>query len=495
MIMNHIEVEKKWKAKWEESKAHAFDKQNTSKKYYMLEMFTYPSAANLHIGHAYNFAPADTFARFKKMQGYAVFQPMGFDSFGLPAENYAIKTGVHPKLSIASNIQKMRSQLQAFGATYDWDNEVITSDPSYYKWTQWLFIKFFEKGLVYQKQAPVNWCVGCNTAIANEQAAGGECERCKSQILKKNMRQWFFKITDYAQRLLDGLDTIDWPERTKAMQRHWIGKSEGAAIDFGVENSDKKICIFTTRADTLFGASYVVIAPEHDLVKSITTQKQKSAVEDYIEQSNKKSEVDRQCDKGEKTGVFCGAYCIHPISGERLEIWIADYCLGSYGTGAVMGVPAHDLRDFAFATKYGLKIKKVIECDDLPFAGDGVLVNSGQFDGLTSDEARIKIAEFLSGGGKGQLKTNYRLRDWSVSRQRYWGCPIPIVHCNKCGAVTVTEADLPVTLPDDVDFAPSGKSPLEKSKKFMDVACPKCGQDAKRDSDTLDTFVCSSWYF
>ncbi|MCL2556169.1 MAG: leucine--tRNA ligase [Firmicutes bacterium] len=496
--MNHKQIEKKWQNKWLKLKNDKFDKKNLSQKYYVLEMFSYPSGANLHIGHTYNFAPSDTFARHKKMQGYNVFQPMGFDSFGLPAENYAIKTGIHPKDSINSNITKMQEQLKALGCMYDWDYEIVTSDPSYYKFTQEIFLHFYKKGLVYQKDAPVNFCTSCNTAIANEQVKDGACERCDSVVIKKNMRQWFFKITDYAEELLSGLDTIDWPEKTKAMQRNWIGKSIGCEIGFNIDiksNKDQTIKIFTTRADTLFGVSYIVLAPEHPLVDIITTQDKIKQVKEYKGSTAKLSDIERQENKGDKTGVFVGSYCIHPFTNEKIPIYIADYCLYSYGTGAVMGVPAHDKRDYDFAKKYDLNIKKVIEGGELPFVDDGILINSNEFDGLGSDAARTKIAELLKKDGFGGQKINYRLRDWSISRQRYWGCPIPIVHCDKCGAVPLKNKDLPVELPYDVDLKQRANSPLSYHNNFINIECPKCGGAAKRDADTLDTFVCSSWYF
>ena len=505
--MNHKKIEAKWQKQWAKWKTDAFDKTNIDNKYYVLEMFSYPSAANLHIGHVYNFAPSDSFARFKKMQGYEVFQPMGFDSFGLPAENYAIKTGIHPSVSIAANIEKMRVQLKALGAMFDWDYEVVTSDPSYYRWTQWLFLQFFKKGLIYQKDAPVNWCTSCNTAIANEQVVGGMCERCDGEILKKNMRQWFFKITDYAEELLSGLDTIDWPEKTKAMQRNWIGKSVGAHIKFQLcgsllNMSANAVTVFTTRADTLMGASYVILAPEHPLVEALTSPAQAKAVKDYQYQTAKTSDIERLSDKGGKSGVFTGGYCMHPITKEKLPVWIADYCLATYGTGAVMGVPAHDTRDYEFAKTYNLPVKQVIcpaanipSTDGLPFVDDGVLINSGEFNGLTSAQAKEEIVACLTKNKSGAAKTNYRLRDWSASRQRYWGCPIPIIHCDKCGAVPVPAKELPVLLPADAEFTPDGKSPLSKHSKYINTACPKCGIPAKRDADTLDTFVCSAWYF
>ena len=497
--MDLISVEKKWQAKWEEDKIYAFDENNKAKKYYVLEMFSYPSGAKLHAGHWFNFGPSDSFARFKRMQGYNVFEPMGFDAFGLPAENYAIKTGIHPQDSTLKNIETMEHQLKAMGAMFNWDAEIVTCMPDYYKWTQWVFLQLYKKGLAYRKEAPVNWCPSCNTVLANEQVIDGECERCQSTVIRKNLTQWFFKITDYAEELLSDLDKLDWPEKTKLMQKHWIGKSTGGEVEFKIVDGES-FRVFTTRADTLFGVSYVVLAPEHPLVDKITTQECRQAVEAYRAETQKATEIERQSTTREKSGVFTGAYAINPINGKKVPIWIADYVLYSYGTGAVMGVPSHDERDFAFANKYDLPITRVIKSkdgspDELPYTEYGVLVNSGDFDGLESNEAKVAILEKLSKTNQGSLKTNYRLRDWLISRQRYWGAPIPIIHCDCCGEVAVPEEDLPVKLPYDVDFAPDGKSPLSKHEGFMNTVCPKCGRPARRDPDTLDTFVCSSWYF
>ncbi len=497
--MDLLSVEKKWQAKWEQDNIYAFDEQNLDKKYYVLEMFSYPSGAKLHAGHWFNFGPSDSFARFKRMQGYNVFEPMGFDAFGLPAENYAIKTGIHPHDSTMKNIDTMEKQLKAMGAMFNWDAEVVTCLPDYYKWTQWVFLQLYKNGLAYRKEAPVNWCPSCNTVLANEQVIDGACERCNSVVIRKNLTQWFFKITDYAEELLNDLDKLDWPEKTKLMQKHWIGKSTGGEVEFKIENGES-FRVFTTRADTLFGVSYVVFAPEHPMVDAITTPEQKQAVDEYRLATQKTSEIERQSTTREKSGVFTGAYAINPINGKRVPIWIADYVLYSYGTGAVMGVPSHDERDFDFANKYGLPITRVIKSkdgspDELPFCEQGVLVNSGEFDGLDTESGRLAILKKLEETNEGGLKTNYRLRDWLISRQRYWGAPIPIIHCDCCGEVPVPEKDLPVTLPYDVDFAPDGKSPLSKHEGFMNTVCPICGKPARRDPDTLDTFVCSSWYF
>ncbi len=498
--MDMKEVERKWRAKWQESGVNRFDKTNVDKKFYVLEMFSYPSGAKLHLGHWFNYGPTDSYARFKKMQGYEVFQPMGFDAFGLPAENYAIKSGVHPKDSTEKNIATMEGQLEKMDAMFDWSNEIKTCDPEYYKWTQWLFLQLYRHNLAYRKEALVNWCPSCETVLANEQVVDGKCERCHTPVTRQNMTQWFLKITDYADELLDGLDQIDWPEKTKLMQRNWIGRSYGAEADFIVDNENKDVIrVYTTRCDTIMGVNYVVLAPEHPLLKKITVPECREAVENYIDYASKASDIDRLSTTREKTGCFTGAYAIAPLSGKRIPVYTADYVLYSYGTGAVMAVAAHDERDFEFAKAHDLPITQVIKAKEgetkLPYLEDGVLVNSGEFDGLYGEEAREAIAAALEREGKGKKKTNYRLRDWSVSRQRYWGAPIPIVHCPKCGIVPVPEKDLPVTLPYDVEFKPTGRSPLAAHEGFMNCSCPQCGGAAKRDPDTLDTFVCSSWYY
>lgn len=494
------EIDRKWQKKWEETKLYKFHPENVDNKLYCLEMFSYPSGAKLHVGHWYNYGLSDSWARMKRMQGYEVFHPMGFDAFGLPAENYAIKTGIHPQDSTLHNIATMEQQLREMGATFDWDYEVVTCVPEYYRWNQWLFLKLYEKGLAYRKEAPVNWCPRCNTVLANEQVKEGRCERCETEVTRKNLTQWFFKITDYAQELLDMIDGLDWPEKTKKIQKNWIGRSEGSEIEFKVDGKDLSFRVFTTRADTLMGVTYVVLAPEQELVDLITTPEQKEAVEDYKDFARKASEIDRLSTTREKTGVFTGAYAIHPLTGEKVQIWIADYVLATYGTGCVMAVPGHDERDYEFAKKFNLPIVRVVKGvegtdDKLPFTEYGILVNSGKFDGMTSEEGRLKITEELAKEGKGELKINYRLRDWLVSRQRYWGTPIPVIHCEECGVVPVPEKDLPVLLPYNVEFTPDGESPLKKSKEFMHTTCPKCGKPALRDPDTLDTFVCSSWYY
>lgn len=489
-------IDKKWQEKWQKTNLYKFDENRMDKKLYVLEMFSYPSGSKLHAGHWFNYGPVDSWARMKRMQGYNVFQPMGFDAFGLPAENFAIKTGIHPKDSTVQNIKTMEEQLKAMGAMFDWDHEVVTCNPDYYKWTQWLFLNLYEKGLAYRKKAPVNWCPSCNTVLANEQVVDGCCERCDSEVTKKNLTQWFLKITDYAEELLEKLDGLDWPEKTKAMQKHWIGKSTGAEVTFKVKDSDLSFNVFTTRVDTLFGVSYVVLAPENPLVDKLTAEEYKKAVEEYKEESKKQSDIERQSITREKTGIFTGAYAINPINGKEVPIWVGDYVLATYGTGAVMAVPAHDERDFAFATKYNLPIERVIEGGDaLPYTEYGTMVNSEEFNGLSSEEGKKAVVKKLETIGLGSEKTNYRLRDWLVSRQRYWGAPIPIVHCEKCGTVAVPEDQLPVLLPYNVEFAPDGKSPLAKCEEFLQTTCPKCGGAAHREADTLDTFVCSSWYY
>ena len=498
--MDKIAVEQKWNKLWAEQPVYQFDPTNTDNKYYILEMFSYPSGAKLHLGHWYNYALTDSFARYQIMKGKNVFQPMGFDAFGLPAENYAIKTGVHPQDSTIHNIEVMEQQLKNIGAMFDWNHEIKTCMPDYYKWTQWLFCQLYKHGLAYRKKAPVNWCPSCNTVLANEQVVDGHCERCDSQVIKKDLTQWFFKITAYAEELLSELDNLDWPEKTKAMQRNWIGKSVGGEIVFDLADGTGGFKVFTTRADTLFGCTYVVLAPEHELVAKITTDEHRQAVEDYCAEVAKTNEIERLSTAKEKTGVFTGAYAINPINGDKVEIWIGDYVLAGYGTGAVMGVPSHDARDYKFAQKHNLGINRVIKGatadvdDSLPFCDYGVMCNSGKFDGLTSEQGRVAVVEELATMGKGELKTNYRLRDWLVSRQRYWGAPIPVIHCPHCGEVL--DENLPVELPYDVEFRPDGTSPLAKHQKFVhDVVCPKCGAPATRDADTLDTFVCSSWYY
>ena len=497
--MDFTNIEKKWNEKWEKDNLYKFDETNLKNKYYLLEMFSYPSGAKLHLGHWWNFGLSDSFGRFKRLQGYNVFQPMGFDAFGLPAENYALKTGIHPRVSTEANIKAMEEQLKNIGGTFNWEYEVKTCEPEYYKWTQWIFTKLFEKGLAYQKYAPVNWCPKCNTVLANEQVIDGHCERCDSEVIHKNMTQWFLKITDYAEELLAGLDKLDWPEKTKLLQRNWIGKSVGAEVDFVTDDGKHTLTVFTSRADTLFGVTWLVIAPEHPLVKEITTAECKKAVEEYCLRASKMDEISRTSTTNEKTGVFTGTYVVNPVNGKKVPVFVADYVLANYATGIVMGVGAHDERDFDFAKKYNIELTRVIESvdgknDDLPYCQYGKLVNSGEFDGLTSAEGKKKIVEKLEKEGKARFKTNYKLRDWSVSRQRYWGCPIPIIYCEEHGAVAVPEKDLPVLLPYITDYKPEGRGPLGKVDSYMNTVCPICGKPARRDPDTLDTFMCSTWY-
>ncbi len=492
-------IDQKWQKKWAETGLYRFDENTNAEKLYCLEMFSYPSGASLHCGHWYNFAPMDTWSRFKKMQGYNVFHPMGFDSFGLPAENYAIKTGIHPKDSTKNSVEVMTRQLTEMGSNYDWNYTLSTCEEPYYKWTQWIFLQLYKKGLAYQKESAVNWCPSCQTVLANEQVKEGCCDRCGSEVFQKKMKQWFFKITDYADELLESIDALNWPEKTKKIQKNWIGKSYGSLITFDIDNG-MQLKAFTTRADTLFGLSYVVIAPEHDAVAALTKPEQKEAVEAYVAAAAKVKEIERMSTERERTGVFTGSYATNPVDGRKVPVWVADYVIASYGTGFVMAVPAHDERDYDFATKHYLPISTVIVDKNgveqpLPFCEHGKLVNSAEFTGMTTEEAIPAIVEKLAKEGKGELTTMFRLRDWGISRQRYWGAPIPMIHCPHCGVVPVPEADLPVKLPYDVEFRPDGESPLKRSPEFMHVKCPVCGADAERDPDTMDTFVDSSWYF
>ena len=427
------EIDKKWQEKWKKEGLYKYNPNSEKEKFYTMEMFSYPSGAKLHLGHWFNFGPADSFARFKKMQGYNVFHPMGFDAFGLPAENYAIKTGIHPEDSTRKNIETMKRQLEEMGGSYDWDYSVETCMPDYYKWTQWIFIQLYKAGLAYKKKAPVNWCDSCKTVLANEQVIDCKCERCGTVVKRRKLDQWFFKITDYAEELLEGLKDLDWPESTKKVQVNWIGKSKGTEIIFKGENNEYQFKVFTTRPDTVFGVTYVVLAPESAIVQKITTEAQKEAVEKYIEDTLKLNEIDRLSTEREKTGVFTGSYVINPINGEKVPVWIADYVLEEYGTGAVMAVPAHDTRDYEFAKKYNLPIKEVVvpkeeEDYELPYTNYGKLINSDKYTGQTSEEAKKMITKDLSEKNEGEETTNYRLKDWLVSRQRYWGAPIPIIN-------------------------------------------------------------------
>jgi leucyl-tRNA synthetase len=493
-------IERKWQEVWSKKNFYSPEENSSKKNFYVLDMFPYPSGNGLHVGHVEGYAATDIVARKRRLDGWNVLHPMGWDAFGLPAENYAIKTGVHPAESTTKNIENFRRQLKDLGFSYDWTREISTADPAYYRWTQWLFLFLYRKGLAYKKKAPVNWCNSCATVLANEQVmADGTCERCHNAVVQKDLEQWFFRVVDYADRLLNDLNNLDWPEKIKLMQVNWIGRSEGVEIIFTGENFS--VPVFTTRADTLFGVSAVVVAPEHPLVYKITVTEQRAAVEAYIKKTRGKSELERTGTDLEKSGVPTGACVRHPLTGETIPVWVADYVLVNYGTGAVMCVPAHDQRDYEFAKKYDLPIKTVIRPEngsaptDRAFTERGRLLASAQFTGLHSTEAIKQIAAELKKKDLGRLDVKYHLRDWLISRQRYWGAPIPIIYCERCGEVSVPEEQLPVLLPDDVDFRPTGESPLARSKSFHNVNCPQCGAAARRESDTMDTFVDSSWYF
>jgi len=500
---NPEEIEKKWQQRWAEDRLYEVGEDSTRPKWYALTMFPYTSG-DLHIGHWYATAPSDVHARFKRMRGYNVLHPMGFDAFGLPAENAAISHGIHPFTWTMQNIDNMRRQLKSIGAIYDWSREVITCLPDYYKWTQWFFLKLYENGLAYRDKAPVNWCPRCQTVLANEQVVDGFCERCGAAVSRRDLEQWFFRITRYADELMEH-EGIDWPERIKIMQRNWVGKSVGTEISFALDHpgvDEKEIRVFTTRPDTTFGVTFMVLAPEHPLVAKLTSPEKKAEVEEYVTRSQRQTEIERLSTEKEKDGVFIGAYVTNRLNGELVPIWIADYVLMSYGTGAVMGVPAHDERDFAFARKYALAIRVVIappewQGEDLEeaYIEPGTMVNSGQFDGLLSQPGMEAVADFLEEKGYGKRTTSYRLRDWLISRQRYWGVPIPIIYCPRCGIVPVPEQDLPVLLPEDAEFKPTGESPLKYNEQFVNTTCPRCSGPAKRETDTMDTFMCSSWYF
>ncbi len=491
------EFEHKWVKIWDEEKIY---KKPTIKKgddkFYSLYSFPYPSGAGLHVGHVEGMVANDIAARFARMNGKATVLPMGWDSFGLPAENYAIKTGIHPKDSTDEVVVTFKDQINKIGISVDWDTEVGAHWPEYYKWTQWIFLQLFKEGLAYQKEAPVNWCPSCQTVLANEQVVDGKCERCGTEVIQKNMKQWFFKITEYADRLEADLDKVDWPKSTKEQQRNWIGKSIGAEINFKVEGSNEVVTVFTTRPDTIYGATYMVLAPEHELVTKIVSSEQKNTVTEYIENTKKKTELQRTGLEKDKSGVFTGAYAINPFNGKKMPIWIGDHVLITYGTGAIMAVPAHDERDFAFAHKYDIPVVKVVEGGEtLPFTEEGTVVNSELINGLKTKEAKVKIISELEKRNIGKGKTTYRLRDWLVSRQRYWGAPIPVVYDPEGNAHAVDESDLPVLLPYDVNFKPTGESPLKYSEEFHKSAEEKYGKGWRREVDTMDTFVDSSWYF
>jgi leucyl-tRNA synthetase len=503
---NPQEIEKKWQENWKKKPELVYADDNSEKeKRFILDMFPYPSGTGLHVGHVESYTATDIYARYLRMKGYNVLHPQGFDAFGLPAENFAIKTGVHPKKTIEDAIAVFKKQIDSLGFSYDWSREVNSSLPEYYKWTQWFFLLLYKNNLAYKKKAKVNWCPKCQTVLANEQAENGKCERCESEVVQKDLEQWFFRITNFIEDnnettgLIAGLDEVDWPEATKRLQKNWIGKSEGAEFLIKIENSEKEFAVYTTRVDTVFGMTYVVTAPEHKIIQELKEQIENwTEVEKYLQATKKKTDLDRMEAKI-KTGIeLQGIKIINPFNGEKLPLFVADYVLAQYGTGAVMAVPAHDLRDFEFAKKYKLEIREVISGGNIineAFTEDGILINSENYSGLKSVEARKKLTTWLAEKKLGEKKINYRLRDWLVSRQRYWGAPIPIIYCEKCGEVPVPEIDLPVELPNDVDFKPTGESPLKYSKKFQAVTCPNCGLKAKRESDTMDTFVCSSWYY
>ena len=499
---NHRAVEQKWRKVWEDKPNNVND--GKKPKYYCLDMFPYPSGNGLHVGHWRGYVISDVWSRYKLMHGYYVIHPMGWDAFGLPAENYAIKMGVHPEKSTAENIRNIKRQIQEIAAIYDWDMEVNTTDPEFYKWTQWIFVKMFKAGLAYEKEMPINWCPSCKTGLANEEVVNGKCERCGADVTKKNLKQWMLKITKYADRLLADLDKLDWPEKVKKMQTDWIGKSNGAEVNFKVDGSDKEITVYTTRPDTLHGATFMVLAPEHALAKELATDETRAAVEDYIYQSSLKSSVDRLQDK-EKTGVFTGSYAINPLNGAKVPIWLSDYVLADYGTGAIMCVPAHDDRDFEFAKKFNIPIIQVIakdgkEIENMTEAyteAKGIMINSGDWNGMESSVLKKEAPEMIEKMGFGKKTTNYKLRDWVFSRQRYWGEPIPIVHCPDCGAVPVPEEELPLLLPEVESYQPTGtgESPLADITEWVNTTCPCCGKPAKRETNTMPQWAGSSWYF
>jgi leucyl-tRNA synthetase len=499
-------IEKKWQAYWEKNKTFRAQEDPAvppEKRVYVLDMFPYPSSAGLHVGHPEGYTATDIYCRFLRMNGYHVLHPMGFDSFGLPAENYAIKHGIHPKISTDENIGRFRTQIKALGFSYDWDREISTHEPEYYKWTQWIFLKIWEKGLAYEAKIPINWCTSCLTGLANEEVKDGRCERCHSQVERRDMRQWLLKITAYAERLLSDLDKLEWPESLKLMQRNWIGKSVGANVHFPLVDGEGTIEVFTTRPDTLFGATYMVLAPEHPLVDTLSTQEHKRAVDEYINQARLKSDLERTDLAKEKTGVFTGGYAINPVNDEKIPVWISDYILISYGTGAIMAVPAHDQRDFEFAKKFDLSIVQVVSRDSTEYEleaadiEDGFAVNSGQFNGLSTSEFKERIVQWLEERGLGSKAINYKLRDWVFSRQRYWGEPIPLLHCETCGIVSVPYEELPLRLPEVESYTPTGtgESPLVAIEDWVNTECPRCGAPAKRETNTMPQWAGSCWYY
>ena len=500
---NHAAVEKKWQEFWEKNPINPKDEKK--EKYYCLDMFPYPSGSGLHVGHWRGYVISDAWSRYQVIKGKYVIHPMGWDAFGLPAENYAIKMGIHPSITTKKNVENIKRQLQQINAIYDWDMEVNTTDPEFYKWTQWIFVKMFEKGLAYEKEFPINWCPSCKTGLANEEVVDGKCERCGTAVTKKNLRQWMLKITEYADRLLDDLQELDWPEKVKKMQAEWIGRSYGAEVDFALEGRDDKITVFTTRPDTLYGATFLVLAPEHPMVQKICTDAQREKVEAYISMAANKSNVERMAvnDK-DKTGEFTGAYAINPLNGEKCAIWISDYVLADHGTGAIMCVPAHDARDFAFAKKFDLPIVQVISKDgkeevleEAYTEASGIMINSGDWNGRESSELKVEAANEVEKRGFGRKTVSFKLRDWVFSRQRYWGEPIPIVHCEKCGNVAVPVEELPLKLPEVENYEPTGtgESPLAGITDWVNCTCPKCGGPAKRETNTMPQWAGSSWYF
>ena len=498
---NHKEIEKKWRHNWDVT---PINKDTTKPKYYCLDMFPYPSGSGLHVGHWRGYVISDVWSRYKMLHGYHIIHPMGWDAFGLPAENYAIKMKTHPAISTAANIANIKRQINEIASLYDWNMEVNTTDPKFYKWTQWIFVQMFKKGLAYEKEMPINWCPSCKTGLANEEVVNGCCERCGAEVTKKNLKQWMLKITAYADRLLADLDKLDWPEKVKKMQADWIGKSYGAEVDFKLENSDEKITVYTTRPDTLYGATFMVLAPEHAMAKSLATDETRADVEAYIQMAANKSSVDRLQGK-EKTGVFTGSYAINPLNGAKVPIWLSDYVLADYGTGAIMCVPAHDDRDFAFATKFNIPIIQVIakdgkEIENMTEAyteAVGTMINSGEWNGMESSVLKKEAPHIIEEKGFGRATVNYKLRDWVFSRQRYWGEPIPIVHCPDCGAVPVPEDQLPLLLPDVESYEPTGtgESPLAAIDEWVNTTCPCCGKPAKRETNTMPQWAGSSWYF
>ena len=500
MVYNHRVIEKKWQKYWDENKTFKTLDDHTKEKFYALDMFPYPSGAGLHVGHPEGYTATDILSRYKRANGYNVLHPMGWDAFGLPAEQYALDTGNDPRDFTKTNIDTFRRQIKELGFSYDWDREVNTTDPNYYKWTQWIFKKLYEKGLAYVDEVPVNWCPALGTVLSNEEVIDGKSERGGHPVERRPMRQWVLKITDYAEKLLADLDILDWPESLKAMQRNWIGKSVGAEIDFKIEGTDKAFTVFTTRADTVFGVSYCVLAPEHKLVEEIVTEEQRAAVEEYLDIVKRKSDLERTDLNKDKTGVFTGAYAINPVNGEKVELWIADYVLASYGTGAVMAVPAHDERDYEFATKFNLPIKAIIEDNGevvVPFFGDGKHINSDFINGLNNEEAIAKVIEFLEENKVGRSKVTYKLRDWLFSRQRYWGEPIPIIHWEDGTMTTVPDSELPLLLPETDNIKPSGtgESPLANIEEWLNVVDPETGKKGKRETNTMPQWAGSCWYY